>query len=464
MYETIRGWITRAGLSNRGEVAGLDDWMADVGGPMLSDEVDMQAWLSDRLRTRPQGEMRTPAAGPAWRPDDYAEMAEGRRQPIAEGGPVVSDEEAGFRLREAMSAESEWLLPARRPDPWDLRGDRVVAPVGPYPDPTDGEVVEAMVARELGTVAELVAVTGANIAAARSLMAESDARLDLALGTEERRVAMAMGALAMGHLGALGSEAPGSWNAVPAGGGGLGVVIQPPADVISGAGSPAAMEGTMNTRVQLTEYVGNEYTGAANFEVDGASPAEVRKVLEAIQDISLARHAAAVGAGTAPPKGGVRVRIQLQPKPTRFVDGRRMKCEPAKGAGYENLRTRGMSVSEVAPLVNHQLKLHFGIREGDPAELVGAWGAFAGAAPEASVEAEDVASPAVPVMPGLSGRGYSRRVHLGLFCVVKGMSLRVSSLWEREKDAVAEARRTGARVVDSDGYLVPERGTMAEDG
>jgi hypothetical protein len=525
MHQTIPAWITRSGLTNRAEIE-QDDWTADMDGPMLSEEVDEQVWLAERLGTKPQGEMRSPATGPAWKPEDYAKMSNGKAVlQIALGGPSVSEETARARLREAMSYMSAPVTVSARSDPWNLRGDRVVVPeleeVEPsaYAVPEEiriaGEAhLDALVAHELGSVVELLEASDSVLAKANAAMEESDALLGQMLAADKSRRSSGVTDMddednekpqpkplvdkpvepkyrpkyddwgfPINYPPAKSDSATGSEPPPPEGrpASEERPPASPPSDQLGTDGSAGAaslpldagqpeprtvvMEGTMNTRVQLTEYVGNEYTGAGNFEVDGASPQAVLAILAVIQEISLGRHAELVGAGTALSKGGVRVRIQLQPKPTRLVDGRRVKGEPVAGAGFENLRTRGLRLAEVKLLVNYQLKLHFGIGEGDPAELLRAWEAFAGKAaaqPVATVEAEEITpvnatgEPLPLPLTDLVGKVYSKRLHLGLCCVVREPSLKVLSLWEREADAVAAAGLIGARVVDAEGYLVPK--------
>lgn len=530
MYETIRGWITRSGLVNKAEVAGRDDWMVDMSGPMLSDEVDEQAWLAERIRTKPQGEMRAPAAGPVWRPDDYAEMSEGRAVGVPVGGVSVSEEAARARLREAMSFSSAPIAVSARPDPWDLRGDRVVVPeeVSMEVVPVEEVALDALVvvasqeavamvpvletalgAMEAASIAERVAAVllarpKPDVARAEALEAHAaDLRSRKPAGVtdvddddeEEEPEPKPLAdkpveppyrpkyddwgfPIAYPPEGkpAAGSEPPQPKGepapeekppaSPPTGelgpGGSAG-----PAGLPLGAGSPEPIkEGTMNTRVQLTERRDGQYVkgAAANFEVEGATPAEVRAVLGVIEEIAKARHQAAVGAGTARAKGGVRTRIQLQPKPTLLVEGRRTKGEPEAGAGFENLNAPGMSVAEVEPLVDHQLALHYGLRRGEAAALVRIWEAFAGKGPAGPAEGEarkderaDATgdSPAL-LLPDAVGKGYTKRLHLGMCCVVRGGGLVVESLWKDEGQAKRAAARTGARVVDAAGFLVPQ--------
>jgi SHS2 domain-containing protein len=59
--------------------------------------------------------------------------------------------------------------------------------------------------------------------------------------------------------------------------------------------------------------------------------------------------------------------------------------------------------------------------------------------------------------PSLLSRGYDKKVHLGMCAVVVGTDLRVISLWGAEGDAKVAAKRVArARVVDSQGYLIPK--------
>jgi hypothetical protein len=60
------------------------------------------------------------------------------------------------------------------------------------------------------------------------------------------------------------------------------------------------------------------------------------------------------------------------------------------------------------------------------------------------------------LLPDLLNRPYDKRLHLGLCAVVTGSMLRVIGLWEREVDAKVAARRAGGRVVDAQGFLVPQ--------
>ena len=543
MYETIRGWITRDGLTNRTEVVGRDDWTVDVDGPMLSDEVDEQAWLADRLRTKPQGEMSAYAAGPVWKLADYAEMAESKVPAAADGGHTISEEAARTQLREAMSYMSAPITVAFRPDPWDLRGDRVVVSEPDY-DPTDDMVFEelfpvedvTLVARELGTVPVLLAMSDTNLESAVALIVESDAQIARMLETEDRRIGMTIQTAAEHHLGALDFTAGNSGNAVQAAGrkpavtdvneddddppeekplvykkaepptkfhrDEWGFPIPPPADDHVGSeplppteepeseeepvASPSPdqlgtgesadtaspdsgsspshykcvepdmrvatiQERGMRTRVQLTGYLAGKYVRgeADNFVIPDIMASAVREALQEIAD--LAQSKAPAG------KGGPRVRIQL----TEYAgSGGEYLRQDGQVSVAQNLSVPGMTVVDVAVLVDHCLALHFGVRRGDAAVLVRAWTAFAGPNIVAAVDAEEVApvgSTGKPlVLPDLVGRTYSRRLHLGLCAVVEGTSLMVVGLWEREADAVLAARRVGARVVDTEGYLVPE--------
>jgi hypothetical protein len=60
------------------------------------------------------------------------------------------------------------------------------------------------------------------------------------------------------------------------------------------------------------------------------------------------------------------------------------------------------------------------------------------------------------LLPDLLNRPYDKRLHLGLCAVVTGSMLRVIGLWEREADAKVAARRADGRVVDAQGFLVPQ--------
>jgi hypothetical protein len=480
-----------------------------------------------------------------------------------------------------------------RPDPWDLRGDRVVAP---EMAPVEDAAPDALVAQRPGTAPAGLAATDANHGAARSLMAESDARFGRMLGTGEGRLAMAGAGASDDHLGASDSTAgnPGKgvrvgdlmvaaqfsgegdpcpfcaagvgadrtpirpcpvhgtrgelrWEAFPALGEevlhchccGADLVardltparraafeaeveaeraeaapVRPPAvtdvdegeeddepppkpvwkrpepvarpakddggfpipppdgELSAGEGSlsgshyqsiePALRAATirergMRTRIQITGYRDGRYVRgeADNFVVPDALAYMVREALEPVAGRARARFEAAVGAGTAPRRGGARVRIQL----TEYAaGGGEYLRQDGSASAPQNLNVPGMAVADVAALVDHQLALHFGVRRGDAAALVRAWRAFAGEGPAAPASAAVGRPSGEPVglsRPDLVGRGYDKRLHLGLFCVVHGAGMRVLSLWGGEADAVLAARRAGARVVDAEGWLVP---------
>lgn len=495
-----------------------DSPMVDVSGPMLSDEVDEQAWQVEAMVKRPAGAMRAPACGPFWKPADYRSIAlYGKAVAVPAGGMSVTVDEARARLREGMSqARVPVSCCVPRVDPWGLRGDRVSAPEAVLV--TDQVSSPSSVGVELGvsTVAELLAVSDANLEAAMATMAGSDALLVRLAGAVTRddedddpkpvkpliykspepppRFRKDDWGFPLDDLPPAKTDpSAGSEPQQPEG---EPVPEEPSATPPTGQLGPegsaaAASQGTgspihvrmvgMNTRVQLTGRMNGDYSGAANFEVEGAGPMEVLAVLEVIKAVALARHNAAVGAGTARARGGNSVRIQLQPKRTEEVDGRVVKAAPRAGDKWGNLSVLGMSVDEVEPLVNHQLKLHFGVVKGDAAELVKAWSRFEKGEPKAPTVSEPKAGGEGTEGPGggdlrkdmpgavgtgggsasdflrdLVGKSYSRKLHLGLCAVVSGSSLKVLSLWESEEEAKAEARRVGARVVDAEGYLVPE--------
>ena len=246
-------------------------------------------------------------------------------------------------------------------------------------------------------------------------------------------------------------------------------------------------EKGMKTRVQLTTYIGGDYVKGQSddFRVPDITAAAVCAVLSVIKRIADERHQAAIGAGTARPKGGRRIRIQMTEYATD--GGEYLKGKP------ENLSVPDMDVKQVAELVDHQLAAHFGVRRGDAGALVRAWWEFTretveGSAGPASGDVpkdERGASDSTAgnlgntvqgggavldgygdatreslalLLPDLLGKTYSKRLHLGLCAVVVEPSLRVISLWEREGDAKLAAKRAGAgaRVVDAQGFLIPK--------
>jgi hypothetical protein len=203
------------------------------------------------------------------------------------------------------------------------------------------------------------------------------------------------------------------------------------------------LEDAMRTRVQLTSYLGGKYQKGmgANFEVLGIDAVSVREALAEIGEI--ARRRAAIEPGSKPSRGGWRVRIQISNK-----DGEgAYRHQDGSEGGSLDVSVPGMRAADAAPLVDHRLAVRFGVRRGDPAALLRAWEAFAGKSGGAEGEAI--------VRPDLVGVVYSRRLHLGMFAVVEGKGLRVSSLWGCEVEAVGAARRIGARVVDAEGYMIP---------
>ena len=206
----------------------------------------------------------------------------------------------------------------------------------------------------------------------------------------------------------------------------------------------------MKTRVQLTGYFAGKYAKgqADNFVVPDIGAGAVREALEPIAEIALRKHREAVGAGTVESRGGQRVRIQL----TEYASKGGAYLKQDKLSGVYNLGIPGMSVIDVAMLVDHQLAVSFGVRRGDAVALVRAWGAFAEDKTGRSAESDTQDS----MRPELLGKPYNRRSHLGLCAVVTGPMLKVVGLWEGESDAVLAARRIGARVVDANGFLVPE--------
>jgi hypothetical protein len=195
----------------------------------------------------------------------------------------------------------------------------------------------------------------------------------------------------------------------------------------------------MQVRIQLTSYFGGKYAKGegANFEVPDADARSVREVLEVIGDIARIRHVAAVASGASPSKGGWRVRIQISNKTGK--GGAYLQQDGSEDGSLE-VPVPGMKASQVAPLVDHQVALRFGVRRGDPADLVRAWEAFAGKGPEV---------PQVHV-----GKLYSERTCLGRAAVVTHPGMVVQSLWATEREAIMAARRTNCRVIDREGWLV----------
>jgi len=490
MRQVVSGYDVRDELHDRAHVEAPERWDMDAYGPALSDEVDEQAWLTDRSLTVPQGKVREPATAPCWGYKDYVEMSCGNGKVC-----VASGNSGEFRMPKASAP----IDVRNTPDPWNLRGGRMA------PEATVRSV-EAVLS--VANVGELLAVSDANLGAARSVLEASDGvldRLEMAAGwrsgrkfdpeDEEDEKAPPPLVRKPGEppfrpnyddwgfpinnppppKPAAGSE-PSQPNAEPApkepGASPLSGELEldgSAAAVSQGAGSAPIKEGGMNTRVQLTEYFNGDYVYAGNCEVDGASPDDVFAVLSVIRDVAGTKHRSAVERGSARPKGGRKVRIQLQPKPTLLVDGKKVKGEPEKGAGYRNLSIPGMELSCVKLLVLRQLKLNFGVSEGEPAKLAKAWDNFMKdevVVKEPSAPAEEIKEPSAlekgtcgPIggLPargdfrGLVGRTYSRRLHLGLFAVVSD-NLRVESLWEDEASAIGAA--SGRRIVDKDGYMV----------
>jgi hypothetical protein len=246
-------------------------------------------------------------------------------------------------------------------------------------------------------------------------------------------------------------------------------------------------EKGMKTRIQLTTYIGSKYMKGQSddFRVPDITAAAVCAILSLIKRIADERHQVAIGAGTALSKGGRRIRIQMTEYTTN--GGEYLKGKP------ENLSIPDMDVKRVAELVDHQLAVHFGVRRGDAKMLVRAWQEFTRETVEGSAGPADGASAkdkrgafdlvaekssntaqgalldgygdahmatettSAVMRPSLLSRGYDKKVHLGMCAVVVGTDLRVISLWGAEGDAKVAAKRVaGARVVDSQGYLIPK--------
>ncbi len=489
MYQTIHGFIVRDQLTDRDVVLGREDWRLDCYGPSLQEEVDMQAWTAERMLSIPSGEVRdaSPAtcerangfAASSWSASDYEEMEVMVAPEPVWGGWPLSEDEARDRLHEVMQIGSAKVETALRADPWDLRGDRVAVVeeiVVEDTEPVAEEPVEVAVARALMTVPALLAASDIVLAGAKEAMEESDGLLeemaamaksrpsgvtDTELDDEEERPAKP---LVYKNPEPLPKFHRDDW----------GFPISPPPgepepeaegktveeEEPEGDSEPVVLEGTMNTRVQLTGYMGGDYIRgeADNFEVDGKSPLEVKAALQVLEDLATERFGAEVRAGRLPAKGGPMVRVQLQPKPTRIVDGRAVKGEPIAKTGFENLGAKGMRVAQVAPLVSHLLGTAFGMAKYDPAECARAWAEFSGQHVDVRAEEpEDVRAEEpellVDILPDLVGVRYNPKLHKGLCAVVEPSSMVVRGLWETEADALAHA--DGRRVVDAEGWLVP---------
>lgn len=575
MHQTIMGYSVRKQLTDRDHVLGKEGWWVDVAGPHLAEEIDEQAWLINRLMTTPQGEIINPTEATcarangwmasSWSAADYAEMEQGKAGIIYDGAPSISEDKARDRLREMMRYSSEPITVTARPDPWSLRGDRVVMPdLDPEPEAMDPEValqaaddaLDAMVER--ASVKDLLAVSDVVLESTAAMLVECDDLLGRMLAAGMQRPKKPSGVTDMDEddeeeeayirpsnrpsdkppvqkpveppfrptyddwgfpisyppaKPAPDSEPPQSeGEPTPE-----EPVASPSADQLGtaesahaasqGVGSPSHYESIepalraaaieergMKTRIQLTGYLKGKYVQgqADNFIVPDIMAEAVRTALEPISEVARRNHEAAVGAGTALAKGGPRVRVQL----TEYASkgGEYLRQDGSK-VGY-NLTVPDMTVAAVAELIDHQLATHFGVRRGDAAALVQVWGAFMGpqdpeiedgsAGPVEGGSAKDRQGPSDSVaenagntvqgalldgygdaraatgeflavlLPDLLNRAYDKRLHLGLCAVVTGSMLRVTSLWERESDAKVSARRVGGRVVDAQGFLVPQ--------
>jgi hypothetical protein len=576
MHQIIMGFIVRDGLTDRDIVVGKEAWWVDVAGPHLAEEIDEQAWLINRLMTTPQGEIINPTEATcarangwmasSWSAADYAEMEQGKAGIIYDGAPSISEDKARDRLCEMMRYSSEPITVTASPDPWSLRGDRVVVPdLDPEPEVMDPEValqaaddvLDAMV--EQASVKYLLAVSDVVLESTAAMLVECDDLLGRMLAASMQRPKKPSGVTNMDEDDEEEEEAYIRPSNRPSDKPPVQKPVEPPfrpmyddwgfpisyppakpahdseppqskgeptpeepvaspsADQLGtaesahaasqGVGSPSHYESIepalravvieergMKTRIQLTGYLKGKYVQgqADNFIVPDIMAEAVRTALEPISEVARRNHEAAVGAGTALAKGGPRVRVQL----TEYASkgGEYLRQDGSK-VGY-NLTVPDMTVAAVAELIDHQLATHFGVRRGDAAALVQVWGAFmgepareiedgsAGPVEGGSAKDERGASNSVVekspntvqgalldghgdvrattgeflavLLPDLLNRPYDKRLHLGLCAVVTGSMLRVIGLWEREADAKVAARRAGGRVVDAQGFLVPQ--------
>jgi hypothetical protein len=540
LMDIIRGYMVRDQLSDIDVVEGKDSWLADVSGPLLADEVDEQLWTVNRLMTTPQGDVNSSydvtcfrsngRLASSWGDADYEEMIANRKNfKIKEGTMVLDPDHPVFYVKLPIGSDASPKL--FRSDPWNLHGDRVVVPSIMPPINVVNAILDAMMLDALeeeydaipdsikteelhlerlsARVDDMFLATLRNTTTHRKPAVIDTGEDDYDVEEEKPKPLVRKPAepayrpkcddwgFPISYPTADSEPSPNSANEEP-------VPEEhdesPPSDQLGTDGSAVmTAKGTgsthyesiepalradmieekgMKTRIQLTGYLAGKYIKgqADNFIIPDIMAEVVRGVLEPIAETARRRNDAEIGAGTAPAKGGPRVRIQL----TEYTSngGEYLRQNDSK-VGY-NLSILGMSVNQVATLVDHQIAVNFGVRRGDAEVLVVAWNAFMGtqeiamegsAGPNSKDVRKDeretldftngnssnaVREAVMPLRPDLLGKTYSKNLHFGFCAVVVGTNLRVMSLWAKERDAMAAARRVNARVVDAKGYLIPQ--------
>ena len=504
MYQTINAWITCDKMTRREEVDPEGRWEEDGYGPKLVEEVDEQEWQVHQLLGVPLGEINRPTpltcdrkavrglerCASSWGPADYAEMSWGIAPEPLEGGPVLPIALVEARINEHMVLASSFSLSVVRPDPWDLRGDRVVVPeiiLQMADDEEEGRLAMTALGMVSGLVEEMLGPAdlvepklewcrwcgapgpfprGACYNCGRTLAEKLDVEI-LQSGDAGRRrggttadedeeedekeekkplVYKKPEPKPVFHRDEWGFPlTPSEEEPAPKE---LDASKSTYTSVEPELRESMIQERGMRTRVQLTGYLDGKYVKgeADNFIVPDIGAAQVRTALALIAEIA---KAAVVGI-----KGGKRVRIQL----TEYASkGGEYLKQVSNGDAPQNLSILGMTVSQVAVLVDHQLALGFGVRRGDPVSLVKAWRAFVGKGPEDPKKEAPVADGGLPAVgdADLLGTLYGSR-HRGKAVVVTHRMI-VRSLWATEREAILEARRTGCRVIDREGWLVSQR-------
>jgi hypothetical protein len=131
----VKGYIVKDKLTDRKKIICEEKWDTDVCGPILSDEVDKQAWLINMyLSSASESHRDVPITidrlsgfqTTSWSDKDYESMANLSSPCPVEGGEIITVFEAAKKLKEEMAKASSKVEVKPYNDPWGLRGDRVV--------------------------------------------------------------------------------------------------------------------------------------------------------------------------------------------------------------------------------------------------------------------------------------------------------------------------------------------------